>query len=127
MWTVKEQDFLLEGRDALKMLSQAEELESYNRRNNVKINELPEITGRDSDDQPIFENYNQTSEKVLELSGAMSAGVEKCDISFAHRLPSANRNVPPIKVHFALRSAKIVMLKKKVFNICREFEKCQNS
>ena len=32
MRTVKEQDFLLEERDALKMLSEAEELEDYNRR-----------------------------------------------------------------------------------------------
>ena len=92
MRMVKEQDLLLEESDALKMLCEAKELEKYNRRDNVKIIELPEITGIDSDDHPIFKSCNQTAEKVLELSDDMSAGAEKYNISIAHLQQTSNCN-----------------------------------
>ena len=98
-----------ENRQSLLTLSQSELLESYNRRDNIRILGLPE-------DNPAGgrgETYEQTTEKVLGICSKLDTGVDEKDISIAHRLPSNKRGLRPIIVRFSRRMAKINIMRRK--------------
>ena len=98
-----------EERCNLKSLSEAELLESYNRRDNIKVIGLPEVIKDDG--KP--EAYAETIKEVVKLADKMEVNVDEQDISIAHRLPSAQRGKRPIIVRFNRRVSKIEMLKRK--------------
>ena len=90
---------------------EAEQLETYNRRDNIKILGLPENTRENG--EPAGESYEHTMDKVLDLTSKLEASVDKKDLSIAHRLPSRRGNVRPVIVKFSRRVAKIDVLRKK--------------
>ena len=96
----------LETKNDAKALCEAEVLETYNRRDNIKIFGALEtdVTGRES-----MEN---TMSKVLEIAGLIEADVKESDISIAHRLPARGPN-RPIIVKFSRRVAKVQMMRRK--------------
>ena len=85
----------------LKTLSETELLETYNRRDNVKIIGLPEQKSR--------ENYKETAELVIDLAKEMKYDLDPREISIAHRLPK-NKGVRPIIAKFVRRNTKIDLL-----------------
>ena len=97
----------------LKMISESELLESYNRRNNIRIIGLKEMTKNDNQDRIIHESADETTEKVVELSDACEAKVNANNISIAHRLPSKKRGERPLIVRFAPRAGKLQLLRNK--------------
>ena len=90
---------------------EAEQLETYNRRDNIKILGLRENVNENG--EPAGENYQQTIDKVLDLTNKLEGNVDVKDISIAHRLPSRKGNVRPVIVKFSRRVAKIDILRKK--------------
>ena len=106
-----------ENRSALLTLSEAELLESYNRRDNVRILGLPEESKTSPTDKG--ETYEKSIENVLQLSNKLKAGLDEKDISIAHRLRARNGGPRPIIVRFSRRMAKINLLKKKEGTIKR--------
>ena len=90
---------------------EAEQLETYNRRNNVKTLGLRE--GLNENGQPLGENLHQTMEEVLALTNTLETCVDVKDTSIAHLLPSRKGQVKPIIVKFSRRVAKIDVLRKK--------------
>ena len=89
----------------LKALSETEFLQTYNRRDNIKILGLPEQSAGK-------ETYEETSKAVVNLASEIGVKLEETDISIAHRLPSKG-HIKPVIVKFIRRSTKIAMLKKK--------------
>ena len=100
-----------ENRSALLTLSEAELLESYNRRDNVRILGLPEESTTSPTDKG--ETYEKSNENVLQLSNKLKAGLDEKDISSAHRLRARNGGPRPIIVRFSRMMAKINLLKKR--------------
>ena len=90
---------------------EAEQLETYNRRDNVKILGLREDLNENG--QPLGENLDQTMNKVLALTKTLGTSVDEKDISIAHRLPSRKGQVKPIIVRFSRRVAKVDVLRRK--------------
>ena len=90
---------------------EAEQLENYNRRDNIKILGLREDVNGNGEIKG--ENIEQTLEKVIDLSKKLEADVDSRDISIAHRLPSRKGSTKPIIVKFSRRMAKINILRKK--------------
>ena len=78
---------------------EAEQLETYNRRDIVKILGLQEDLNENG--QPLGENLHQTMEKVLALANTLETCVDVKDISIAQRLPSRKGQVKPIIVKFS--------------------------
>ena len=93
----------------LRTLSEAEKLESYNRRDNLRILGIPECLEGENN----RENFDTTIAKVVEISHDIGANVRASDISIAHRLPSRSNRGKPIIVRFARRIAKINLLRNK--------------
>ena len=106
-----EYDFLSLQSD-VKAKCEAEQLESYNRRDNIKIFNVMEQTQQLSTGQIKGESANETIEKVLEISKEINAEVSEVDISIAHRLPGRGAT-KPIIVKFARRVAKINIMRQK--------------
>ena len=94
-----------ERQNTLQVKSEAEMLESYNRRENLRIIGVEGKVGHEENDT--------TASKVLEVAKKMDANVTEWDISIAHRLPSLKPGPKPIIVRFARRVARISMLKNK--------------
>ena len=78
----------------LKTLSETEILETYNRRDNIKIIGLQSIQR---------ETYEETANLIRELTSEMNVQLDERDISIAHRLPSKSANKPVI-VKFTRRA-----------------------
>ena len=98
-----------ERRCKLKTMSEAELLESYNRRDTIRIVGVKE----DRSSGKVSESYSQSMQNVLQLAEKMGASVASQDISIAHRLPSRNQSKDrPIIVKFSRRIAKIEILQK---------------
>ena len=76
----------------LKMLSQTELLETYNRRDNVKVFGLPETI----DESGNTETNAQTAQAFLDVTADLNVNVDATDISIAHRFPSRYKNRPII-------------------------------
>ena len=93
----------------LRTLSEAEKLESYNRRDNLRILGIPECLEGENN----RENFDTTIAKVVEISHDIGANVRASDISIAHRLPSRSNRGKPIIVRFARKIAKINLLRNK--------------
>ena len=87
-------------------LCEAEQLETYNRRDNVKI------FGVNEEDPSKYEQPELTMRKVLDVAGQIEADVNEVDISIAHRLPTRGAT-RPIIVRFARRIAKVNLMRKK--------------
>ena len=98
-----------EERCNLKSLSETELLESYNRRDNIKVIGLPEVI--EDDGKP--EAYAETINEIVIFANTIEVNVDEQDVSIAHRLPSAQRGKRPIIVQFNRRVSKVEMLKKK--------------
>ena len=92
----------LERHNALRVKCQSEVLESYNRRDNLRILGIASGGG--------YEENQVTEEKVIEIAKKIDANVASSDISIAHRLPSRKPGAKPIIVRFARRIARINMM-----------------
>ena len=90
----------------LKFLSESELLETYNRRDNIKVLELSSCS---TDGK---ENYQQTSKLVVDVTAEIGMNLKEEDISIAHRLPS-NSERKPIIAKFVRRVTKLDFMKKK--------------
>ena len=101
-----------EERSTLRSLSEAESLEMYNRRENIRIVGLEEVVQRTDRGKPIPEKMETTMKHVLTLANAIGAPICEADISIAHRLPS-NRGSKPIIARFARRVAKVSIMQNK--------------
>ena len=99
--------------DTKKERCEAEKLETYNRRDNVKTLGLREDLNENG--QPLGENLHQTIEKVLELTNTLETCVDVKDTSIAHLLPSRKGQVKPIIVKFLRRVAKIDVFERRKF------------
>ena len=93
----------------LRTLSEAEKLESYNRRDNLRILGIPECLEGENN----RENFDKTIAKVVEIFHDIGANVQASDTSIAHRLPSRSNRGKPIIVRFARRIAIINLLRNK--------------
>ena len=96
---------------AVRSKCEAEQLETYNRRDNIKILGLREDANGNGEIKG--ENIEQTLDKVIDLSKKLEADVDSRDISIAHRLPSRKGSTKPIIVKFSRRMAKVNILRKK--------------
>ena len=96
----------------LKMLCETEMLESYNRRDNVRIIGVPEASKVDANDRPISEASEETMAKVVGIAQQIDAKMDERDISISHRLPGRQQE-RPIIVRFSGRVGKIELLRKK--------------
>ena len=100
-------------RTTLRARCEAELLENYNRRDNLKIFGLDEKTHVDDKGNTRPESTETTMENVLQLAKTINADIDVKDISIAHRLPTKKGVTRPIIVKLARRVAKIDILKKK--------------
>ena len=91
----------MEAKVSLRAQCEAEALEQYNRRDNLKVFGMTE------------DPAENTIEKVISLCSHIDAKVEERDISIAHRLPTRNGRVKPIIVKFSRRVAKIDVMRNK--------------
>ena len=96
----------------LKMLSETEMLENYNRRDNLRIMGMSERITTDANNRTIWESSDRTISNVVELASDIGVALDKKDISIAHRLPS-NKNERPIIVRFTRRISKVEILRNK--------------
>ena len=96
----------------LKMLCETEMLESYNRRDNVRIIGVPEASKVDANNRPISEASEETMAKVVGIAQQIDAKMDERDISISHRLPGRQQE-RPIIVRFSRRVGKIELLRKK--------------
>ena len=88
-------------------------LESYNRRENVRIIGLPEEVS-DDPAKKNDEDYDTTIEIVVDFPSALESSITSDDISIAHRLPKFNGHPPRhVIVRFTRRVANINLLKSK--------------
>ena len=101
-----------EERSLLRSLSEAESLEMYNRRENIRIVGFEEVVQRNDRGKPIPEKMETTMKHVVSLANAIGAPISEADISIAHRLPS-NRGSKPIIARFARRVAKVSIMQNK--------------
>ena len=101
-----------EERSLLRSLSEAEALEMYNRRENVRIVGIEEVVERNAQGKPLSEKLEVAMKHVVSLANTLGAPMNEGDISIAHRLPS-NRGPRPIIARFARRVAKVSLLQNK--------------
>ena len=90
----------------LKNLSESEVLETYNRRDNIKLLGLSPCSTEGK------ENYQQTSKLVVDVAADIGINMKEGEISIAHQLPS-NSERKPITAKFVRRIRKLDFLKKK--------------
>ena len=87
---VNENLVFAEQRSDLKTLFESEQLENYNRRDNLKIFGLEEDTRTDETGRMIGEKPEQTITKVVEVANAIGAKVDPVDISIAQTTRTKN-------------------------------------
>ena len=75
----------------LKSLSEAELLESYNRKQNVPISGIARNAESGS-----HESVEETTNKVLNIANEIGANITEQDISIAHRLPGRGKPNPSL-------------------------------
>ena len=98
-------------------MSEAELLESYKRRDNIRIVGLKEDRSSDK----VSESYPQSIQNVLQLAEKVGAKIASQDTLIAYRLPIRNQSKErQTIVKFSRRVAKIEMLQKK-----RTLEHCK--
>ena len=94
-----------------KIISEADLIELYNRRDNIRIVGVKEDR---SSDNKISKSYSLSMQIVLQLAEKVSANVASLVNSIAQRLPSCNQSKEHlILVKFSGRIAEIEMLQKK--------------
>ena len=95
MGELREDIVIVDKKSELKTLCETEELETYNRRDNLKIHGVNENLREDGH----LEAPLETIEKVLKVSNIIESKVTANDISIAHRLStkSTTRKVLPFQ------------------------------
>ena len=104
----------LEDRSSLKAMCEAEILEQYNKRDNLKIYNI---------DEKDRETYEQTMDAVVSIAHEFGTEVDIKDISTAHRLPKRRG---AITVVFAGTALKIKLLQKKQLTEKKRYRKNQH-
>ena len=105
----------IERKAELRSLCEAVQLETYNRRENLKIFNVDEEIRKDTNGFPIPEPLESTINKVSQITRNLGATVDVKDISIAHPL-RAKKGTNPIIVRLSRRMAKIdIMKKRKLF------------
>ena len=102
-------------------MSQAETVENYTRRDNIRISGVQE----DSDhtgNRNVPEKDSVTIKKVIEVATSIEVEVDERDISTAHRLPGRKAGKRVIIAHFARRLVKTQKQKEVVGSNVRIFE-----
>ena len=102
----------IERKAELRSLCEAEQLETYKRRDNLKIFNVDEEIHKGTNGFLIPEPPESTINKALQIRSNLGAAVDVKDISIAHRL-RAKKGTNPIIVRFSRRMAKIDIMKKK--------------
>ena len=92
-----------EERCNLKSLSEAKLLESYNRRENIKVIGLPEVIKDDG--KP--ETYAEAIKEIVKCANKIEVNVDEQEVSIANKLPGAQRGKRPIIVRLNRRVSKI--------------------
>ena len=95
----------------LKALSESEVIETYIRRENVRIMGIPE--NATNDNRQNWESSDATTVKVIDIANKVGSNLEKSNISIAHRLPTRSQGPRPIIARFANRSSRIDLLRNK--------------
>ena len=108
MGELREDIVFVDKKSELKTLCETEQLETYNRRDNLKILGINENLHEDGH----LETPSETIEKVLNVSNIIESKVTANDISIAHRLGTKS-TARPIIVNFSRRIAKVNMLTNK--------------
>ena len=107
----KETVFYAEERSDLKAKCESEMLESYNRRENVRIIGMPESSA-------------DVMDRVVDLTSLLDAEVSANDISIAHPVPTKKPGPRPLIVRFSRRVAKVNLLRNK--KNLENFDKLKN-
>ena len=97
----------------IKSVSKAKLLEGHNRRENLRIIQIPEEKSRSDNWQRNFEDFKQSLENVLEVAKEVGALVETSYISIAHKLHRKNSSSRPMVVRFCTQVSKEELLRKK--------------
>ena len=97
----------------LKAMAHSEELEQYNRRENLRISGIPEATFIDQNGTTRPETSNASVHKVVELGRFLESEINEQDISIAHRLPTKKPGHRQLIVRFSRRITKINILQNK--------------
>ena len=100
---IKEEMDIRERNNTLRGKCEAEVLETYNRRENLRV------VGIECETE--YEQNEVTETKVLDLAKKIEVTMASSDISIAHRLPTNKPGPKPIIVRFARRIARINMLR----------------
>ena len=87
-------------RTTLRARCEAEQLENYNRRDNLKIYGFEEKTWIDEKGNTRQEGPETTMENVLQVAKTIKAYIDVKDISIAYRLPTKKGVTRPIIVKF---------------------------
>ena len=116
---IKEEMDIRERNNTLRGKCEAEVLESYNRRENLRV------VGIECETE--YEQNEVTETKVLDLAKKIEVTMASSDISIAHRLPTNKPGPKPIIVRFARRIARINMLRnRKKLQEKRSMCECKN-
>ena len=91
----------------LKAMAQSEELEQYNRRENLRISGIPEATYIDQNETTRPETSQASVHKLVELGRFPESEINQQDISIAHRLPTKKPGHRQLIVLFSRRITKI--------------------
>ena len=102
----------VEKRLELKIKSEAELMERYNRRENIRIIGVPEKFKENQDEKFIREESDKILEKVIGIANETDAKILPPDISISHRRPGRNGKPRPIIVPFSTRVIRLEMLRK---------------
>ena len=91
----------------LKVMAHAEELEEYNRRENLRIRDIPEATYNDKNGTTRPETSQASVHKVIELGRFLESKVVEKDISTANSLPTKKPGHRQLIVRSSRRVTKI--------------------
>ena len=94
-------------------MSQAESIENYNRRENIRIIGLKEDVQQIDNGGIIPEKDTVTIKKVIEGASSLGVAIDEKDISTAHRLPGGKVGERTIIARFARRVVKTDILRNK--------------
>ena len=97
----------------LKAMAHSEELEQYNRRENLRISGIPEATYIDPNGTTRPETSKASVHKFVELGRFLENEINEQDISIAHRLPTKKSGQRQLIVRFSRRITKINILQNK--------------
>ena len=95
-------------------MSQAESVENYNKRENIRIIDLKEDVEQIDNGGIKPEKDTVTIKKVIEVASWLGVAIDEKDISTAYRLPGGKVGERTIIARFARRVVKTDILRKKL-------------